>query len=99
MTIRENLLLVTAEECAEVSAVISKMMRFGADNHHPESLETNEHKLMVEYYKLVTMMEMLIGAGIVHDLPGEEVTNIRANKMANVLKYQSVSEALGIIRG
>ncbi len=54
---------------------------------------------MVEYYKLVTMMEMLIGAGIVHDLPGEEVTNIRAKKMANVLKYQSLSEALGIIKG
>jgi len=99
MTRHENLLLVTSEECAEVSQEISKVMRFGADNHHPETLETNEYKLMVEYYQLVTMMDMLIGAGIVHELPSEEVTNIKAKKKANVLKYQGISEALGIMKG
>ena len=38
MTKIENLLVVTAEECAEIQQAISKAMRFGMDNYHPREL-------------------------------------------------------------
>lgn len=98
MTRRENLLIVASEECAEVSKAISKLMRFGAENHHPDSSETNEYKLMVEYYQLVATMDMLINTGTVHNLPSEEVEKIKHEKMVNVLKYQKVSKELGTIK-
>lgn len=69
MTKGENLLVTLSEECAEIQQAVSKSLRFGLENYNPVTPKlTNEKDIMTEYYQLITVMEMLIVSGILHDL-------------------------------
>ena len=39
MTVYENLMVTAMEECAEIQKEISKALRFGINNHHPDEPE------------------------------------------------------------
>ena len=97
MTKAENLLIVAAEECAEISQAISKAIRFGLSNHNP--LETcatsNENNIWVEFYQLQAVFEMLVERGIITKPSDNDVANIIANKKSKVAKYEALSEELG----
>ena len=49
----ENLYVVAMEECAELQQALSKGLRFGMYNHHPDRpYQTNAQEVLQEYYQL-----------------------------------------------
>lgn len=95
----ENLYVVAAEECAEVQQAITKTMRFGEHNHHPDKPEeTNAVHLLTEYYQLQAVMEMIIDHGMLGHMSEEEIEAIKAKKRCKISDYARLSEALGQIR-
>lgn len=96
MTKNENLLVTLMEECSELQQAVSKALRFGMSNYHPsEPDRTNEVDIMTEYYQLISVMEMLIMSGVLHDdVPASDIKN---KKRTNVEKYQVVSKQLGLL--
>lgn len=60
-----EILLITQEECAEVSQAISKVFRFGMDDEHKG--QTNREHLEEELGDLLCMIDLLIENGIVSE--------------------------------
>ena len=58
-------LVITQEECAEVIKEISKVLRFGLDNKHPDESETNIDKLTQEVGDLLCMIDLMIEKSII----------------------------------
>lgn len=50
---------ITQEECAEVIQAISKVLRFGLNQHHPETGVTNIEALAIEVGQLKYMLDRL----------------------------------------
>lgn len=55
--IRE-VLMITQEECAEVTQAISKCFRFGLDNVKPNTTKTNREHLEEEIGDLLAMIQL-----------------------------------------
>ena len=58
----EHLLMILAEECAEVAQRVSKALRFGLDEVQPGQQLTNEQRIWGEMNDLAGVGEMLIAA-------------------------------------
>ena len=54
-----EVLQILQEECAEVIQAVSKVQRFGLDNHHPERNKTNKQELEEELGDLLAMIQIL----------------------------------------
>ena len=94
----ENLYVVAAEECAEIQQCITKIMRFGESNHHPDKPEeTNAHALLTEYYQLQGVMEMIIDHGLIGHMSDAEIEAIKNRKRCKVSDYAQLSKSLGLI--
>ena len=92
MNKKEYLSLVTMEECAELQQALSKSLRFGFDDHHPEKHnQSNEQQVLEEYYQLVAMMEELQRKNIINLLSEEEIKNIKRTKIKKVYQYMEYS--------
>lgn len=67
---QDEILLITQEECAEVTQAISKCYRFGLDNFKPGKPLTNRHHLAEELGDLLAMITLCHDFGIVdfHDV-------------------------------
>lgn len=65
-----EILLITQEECAEVTQAISKCYRFGLDNVKPGKPKTNRQHLAEELGDLLAMITLCHDRGIVdfHDV-------------------------------
>lgn len=99
MNSTENLFIVASEECAEIQQCISKTLRFGADDCHPDRPEsTNEIELLTEYYQLQAVMELLMEKGALKTLSAEEIEAIKASKKAKVMKYAEYSKQAGLLK-
>lgn len=99
MTRNENLLVTLMEECAELQQAVSKALRFGMDNCHPAQPEkSNAHEIMVEYYQLVAVMEMLNNNNILHPFSTADRALVKTSKKLNVEHYQGISENIGCIQ-
>jgi NTP pyrophosphatase (non-canonical NTP hydrolase) len=59
----KEVLLITQEECAEVTQAISKVFRFGMDESY--NGQTNKQRLTEELGDLQCMIELLIDFGII----------------------------------
>lgn len=95
----ENLFVVASEECAEMQQSISKILRFGERNHHPDRPDdTNAKELLTEYYELQGVMEMIINQGILGHMTEEQIKYIKKNKKRKVSVYAQLSKDLGLIR-
>jgi len=55
----EELLVILQEECAEVSQVASKCIRFGLDNHHPDYATSNKLRLEEELGDLFAIVKLI----------------------------------------
>ena len=95
----ENLFVTAMEECAEIQQAISKILRFGKNNYHPNdpNKETNEHQFLKEYYQLKAVVNMLLSNGVLSDLTKDEILDIISNKCQNVSNFQQLSMRLGTI--
>lgn len=94
----ENLYIVASEECAEIQQCISKILRFGENNYHPNRPdETNAKELLTEYYQLQGVMEMIIDEGVLECMSEDEIKIIKEKKKRKVSDYAQLSKSLGLI--
>lgn len=98
MTSKENLMVVAMEECAEIQQEISKAIRFGVDNHHPnEPHIMNGQRIMREFHQLRAVMDMLVIKGIIPDFPEVEQNQIYRVKVDAIKKWEEYSKSVGAI--
>ena len=84
----EHLLIILAEECAEVAQRASKAVRFGMEEVRPGSTEHNARGIEREMGDLMAVFEML-GLRIWED--------DKDAKIARVKKYMEYSRQLGTL--
>ena len=65
--ITQETLLITQEECAEVTQAISKIMRFGLNDAWPKDGPNNKSRLEEEVGDLLCMIDIMIERGILSD--------------------------------
>lgn len=98
MTKQENLLVTTNEECCEIGQAIDKALRFGMNASHPNNpARSNAMDILVEYYQLQAMMEMLQNENILPTLSDKHINLIKTEKIDKVKKYQQISRELGTL--
>ena len=79
----QEILLITQEECAEVTQAISKVFRFGMEDTHKG--ETNREHLEEEIGDLMCMIDLLIDSGMVSQ------SAVMAAKNEKLMKLQTWS--------
>jgi NTP pyrophosphatase (non-canonical NTP hydrolase) len=77
--VNREILLITQEECAEVTQAISKVFRFGMEDTHKG--ETNREHLEEEIGDLMCMIDLLIDNGIVSESAVLAAKNEKLNKL------------------
>ena len=90
----ENLLVIAAEEAAEVAQAIDKSLRFGLDNYYGEQ-PTNAMQIMTEYYQLQAMIEELQKHKVLPYLTYSTIFDIKKSKIENVNYYNEESRRYG----
>ena len=65
--ITQETLLITQEECAEVTQAISKIMRFGLNDAWPKDEPNNKSRLEEEVGDLLCMIDIMFERGILSD--------------------------------
>ena len=77
--IDSEILLITQEECAEVSQAISKVFRFGMDDEY--NGQTNREHLEEEIGDLMCMIDLLIENGVISEAACLTAKNEKLNKL------------------
>lgn len=96
MTREENLMVIAMEECAEIQQEISKALRFGVDNHHPnEPNITNGERILKEFHQLRAVMDMLIINRIIQPISESKQSEIYRDKVSAVEGWQEYSQEIG----
>jgi NTP pyrophosphatase (non-canonical NTP hydrolase) len=85
---QKEVLLITQEECAEVTQAISKVFRFGIDGSHNE--RTNEERLTEELGDLHCMIELIVESGLIDR---KDLLNASALKRHKLLKWSNIFES------
>ena len=83
----KEILLITQEECAEVTQAISKIFRFGMDAKHPNEDRNNRQRLEEELGDLVCMIGLLITQEVVNE---ENVENAAKAKLNKLKKWSTI---------
>lgn len=82
-----EILLITQEECAEVTQAISKCYRFGLDNFKPGKPKTNREHLAEELGDLQAMIDLCIIYGVVSK---DDVDIASENKIAKLKVWSDI---------
>ena len=85
---QKEVLLITQEECAEVTQAISKVFRFGIDGSHNE--RTNKERLTEELGDLHCMIELMVESGLIDR---GELLNASGLKRQKLLKWSKIFES------
>ncbi len=92
----DYLTLVAIEECAEIQQALSKAVRFGFDDHHPDCPDkTNEDDVLHEFYQLTAMIEELQRQHIIRKPTDEAIRRIKEQKLSKVSHYMAYSRQRG----
>ena len=83
--VNREILLITQEECAEVTQAISKVFRFGMEDTHKG--ETNREHLEEEIGDLMCMIDLLIDSGMVSE---SAVMTARAEKLNKLQQWTGI---------
>lgn len=86
----QEILDITAEECAEVIVAISKISRFGIDNYKPNKPLTNRQHLEEEIGDLLAMVDLLEQFSIV---------DMTAVNIARIAKIEKLKQWSNIFKG
>jgi NTP pyrophosphatase (non-canonical NTP hydrolase) len=90
----QEILLITQEECAEVTQAISKCFRFGLDNHKPGKPKTNREHLTDELGDLLAMIQLCQQFGLVDQQELNIAADAKIEKLrqwSNIFSNTSVS--------
>ncbi len=88
----ENLIVTASEECSEIQQALSKALRFGLTNHHPDRpYQNNADEIIIEYYELSALITKLQESGNLPVPSDSEIAEIMQKKIANVAKWQEIS--------
>lgn len=60
------------EEAAEIIQAVSKIRRFGPDNHHPDRTETNKGELVAELEDFLALLAALESTGFINLQPNQQ---------------------------
>jgi len=82
---QKEILLITQEECAEVTQAISKVFRFGMEDSY--NGETNKAHLEEELGDLMCMIDLVIDSGMVSE---SAVMAAKAEKMNKLLYWTNI---------
>ena len=93
----EHILICIAEECAEIQKAVSKALRFGLDDRHPNSNQTNKDDLAFEIADLLGAIEMAQDYGIIPDHGEEKIRSHMQAKKENILKFMNYAETGGTL--
>jgi NTP pyrophosphatase (non-canonical NTP hydrolase) len=80
-------LLITQEECAEVTQAISKVFRFGMNAQYPAGAPTNKERLEEELGDLQAMIILLGQKGIIST---KSVEFAAAEKIEKLKKWSNI---------
>ena len=80
-------LVITLEECAEVTQAISKCFRFGLDQVKPGKPKTNREHLEEEIGDLMCMIDILIQRGVISN---DSVVDARVKKMEKLTQWSNL---------
>jgi NTP pyrophosphatase (non-canonical NTP hydrolase) len=86
----KEILLITQEECAEVTQAISKVFRFGFDDCWPRGedwVPTNKERLEEEVGDLLCMIDVMVENGIISD---ENLNKARIRKREKLKTWSSI---------
>ena len=86
----KEILLITQEECAEVTQAISKVFRFGFDDCWPRGedwVPTNKERLEEEVGDLLCMIDIMVENGIISD---EKLNKARINKREKLKTWSGI---------
>ena len=84
----KEILLITQEECAEVTQAISKVFRFGLTERWPEPIDpTNKERLEEEAGDLLCMIDIMVEHGIISD---EKLNKARTSKRQKLKTWSSI---------
>ena len=86
-SVHSEILLITQEECAEVSQAISKVFRFGMEDEHPVTKINNREHLEEEIGDLMCMIDLLIDSGMVSEAA---VMAAKGEKMAKLTTWSNI---------
>lgn len=83
---------IMCEECAETIQAVSKIRRFGFDNHNPmvTPVKTNREHLIEELGDLLAMIEIVQK---VYDLDEWLLTEAKNKKFRKLKKWSTISES------
>jgi len=82
---QKEVLLITQEECAEVTQAISKVFRFGIDGSHNE--RTNKERLTEELGDLHCMIELMVESGMIDR---SELLNASVLKQKKLMRWSNI---------
>ena len=83
----KEIFCITQEECAEVSQAISKIFRFGIDNHKPGHGVTNKQHLEEEVGDLLAMVDIMVEKCIISD---SSINQARKTKREKLRKWSTI---------
>ena len=82
---QKEILLITQEECAEVTQAISKVFRFGIDEIHND--RTNKQRLTEELGDLHCMIELIVESGLIDR---SELLNASGLKQKKLMRWSNI---------
>lgn len=86
MNKEEMLLIMVAEECAEIVQAATKSLRFGLDDYYKEN-PTNREKLIVEFNDLITLIEILKEEDIITIYSSDKLMERKRERIKKYLEY------------
>jgi len=89
----EHLLTVLSEECAEITKEVSKALRFGLEDHAPNSHESNRERITKEVADFIGVVEMLYDNQIIKKPMLFDIEE----KKKKVAKYMQYAENTGAL--
>ena len=81
----KEIMLITQEECAEVTQAISKIFRFGLLSQH--NGQSNRERLAEEVGDLMCMIDLLIDTDMINEA---EVMTAKNEKMMKLQTWSSI---------
>lgn len=92
MTNNDQVLDILQEECAELIAVISKIRRFGINNHNPfiEPIKTNRTHLIEELGDVLALIEIISRK---YEISKDELTIAQERKIEKLKKWSNIFDS------